>query len=151
MLQAINSGLVGAYVLTLIHESARRAIPDAPRMDILGMRAIDRSMRKLNLEPPSEDRLHTLALVGDIVSNSLYYSMVGSGRPEGAVVRGALLGLAAGVGAVVLPEHLGLGEKPSGRTEATKVMTVGWYVVGGIAAGLAFSLLSRKDRRNNHR
>ena len=134
--KAAASGLIGACVLTLIHESARRFIPNAPRMDILGMRAIAKSLRSLDQEVPPADKLHDVTLGGDIISNSAYYSLVALARPEQALLLGALLGLAAGVGAVVLPEPMGLGEAPSGRTPETKAMTVGWYVAGGVAAAL---------------
>ena len=52
-----------------------------------------------------------------------------------------LLGLAAGVGGVVLPEYLGLSSAPSARTKATQAMTIGWYTLGGVVAGLVYSLL----------
>jgi hypothetical protein len=142
VLPAVASGFVGACALTMIHESARRAVPHAPRMDVLGMRAIAGSLRAAGQEPPPDDELHALALAGDIVSNSLYYSLVGVGRPEAALLRGTILGLAAGAGAVFLPEPLGLGNAPSARTTKTKVMTVGWYLAGGIAAAISYRLLA---------
>jgi hypothetical protein len=141
--KAVASGLVGACTLTLVHESARRFIPKAPRMDVLGMRAIAKSLRLVGQEPPPADQLHKITLAGDIVSNSAYYSLVGLGEPDDALLCGTLLGLAAGVGAVLLPEPLGLGSAPSARTTETKVMTVAWYVAGGIAAALAYRLLSK--------
>jgi hypothetical protein len=115
-------------------------------MDVLGMRAIAKSLRKVDVAPPEGEQLHTLALVGDVVSNTLYYSLVGLSKPENALVPGTLLGLAAGVGAVLLPEPLGLGSAPSSRTTETKVMTVAWYTAGGIAAALAYRALSEHDR-----
>lgn len=57
-LQALGSGLVGACALTLIHETARRFIPDAPRMDVLGMRAIAKPMRLADQSPPPDVQLH---------------------------------------------------------------------------------------------
>jgi hypothetical protein len=142
--KAAASGLIGACTLTLIHESARQFVPSAPRMDILGMRAIAKSLRLLDEEPPPENKLHKITLAGDIVSNSAFYSLVGVGESDHALLRGTLLGLAAGIGAVVLPGPLGLGGAPSARTAETKVMTIGWYVAGGIAAGLAYHLLSKR-------
>ena len=145
-LEALGSGLVGATALTAIHESARRTFSDAPRMDVLGERAIARSIRMAGSEPPPEDRLHSAAMVGDILANSLYYSLVGLGEPRTALVRGALLGLAAGIGGVMLPGPMGLGNEPSARTPATKAMTIGWYLAGGIAAAAAFQWISRRSR-----
>lgn len=144
--KATASGLIGACTLTLIHESARRVIPNAPRMDILGMRVIAKSFKQFGGGILSADRAHTISLVGDIVSNSLYYSLVGLAKPRNAVLWGTALGLAAGVGAVTLPAQVGLGDAPSSRTNETKAMTVGWYLAGGVVAGLVFQALAKKKR-----
>ena len=90
---------------------------------------------------PYDDELHYQALAGDIASNAAYYSLVGAGRPEGAELRGALLGLGAGLGSVVLPKYLGLDQNTSTRTPATAAMTIGLYLVGGLAAAAAYRLL----------
>ena len=146
--KSILSGLIGASTLTVLHETARRVIPQAPRMDLLGMRAISKSLRALGEQPPERRRLHRVALIGDLIANSLYYSLVGMGRKENVFRRGAGLGLAAGLGGVMLPEPLGLGGAPSGRTPATKVMTVGWYLAGALAAATAFRLLTRSSSQD---
>lgn len=143
MLKALGSGLVGACALTLVHEAARRYIDDAPRMDVVGMRALARGLRAVDIDPPIP--LHEAALVGDIVSNSLYYGLVGLGEPEDGVRNGALLGLAAGVAAVYLPEPLGLGRQPAKNSTETNLLTVAWYVLGGLAAGAAFQALSSDE------
>lgn len=142
---ALASGLIGAGVLTLVHEIARRNIDAAPRMDLLGMRAIAQGAEMAGETPPSGDTLFDMAMMGDIVSNALYYSLVGWGAAEGATRRGALLGLAAGVGGVVLPGRLGLGDRPSGRTRATQAMTVAWYTLGGLAAAAAYQKLGQQN------
>ena len=146
-LQALGSGLVGACALTLIHETARRFIPDAPRMDVLGMQAIAKPMRLAGQNPPPDDQLHNLALIGDIFSNSLYYSLVGLGDQQNVWLRGTLLGLGAGVGAITLPQPLGLGSGPSARTPAKQAMTIGWYLAGGLAAAAAFSLFTNRQQK----
>lgn len=143
MLKALGSGLLGACALTLIHETARRFLDDAPRMDVVGMRAIAKTMRAVDVEPPVP--LHEAALVGDIVSNSFYYSLVGAGSHEDALRNGAILGLAAGIGAVYLPERLGLGRQPSEDSPQTQLMTVAWYLVGGLAAGAAYRAIASDE------
>jgi hypothetical protein len=139
---AFASGVTGALTLTLIHEAARRYLADAPRMDVLGMRVIAKGMSQLTEQPPAEKDLFKYSLVGDIISNSLYFSLIGTGRR--AWWRGATLGLAAGVGGVLLPGPLGLGAEPSGRTPQTKAMTVAWYVLGGLAAAALSRTLFEK-------
>ena len=140
MLKALGSGLVGAAALTLVHETARRYVDDAPRMDVVGMRAIAKTMQAVDVEPPVP--LHEAALVGDLVSNSLYYGLVGLGAREDALRNGALLGLAAGLAAVYLPERLGLGRQPTEDSPQTELMTVAWYLIGGLAAGAAYQALA---------
>lgn len=143
---ALGSGLAGALALTAVHETARQQVSTAPRMDMLGMQAIENGLRSVNVQPPHGKSLYELALAGDIVSNALYYSMVANGKPEGALVRGAMLGLAAGLGAVTLPKPLGL-QPQINRTNATHAMTIGWYLLGGLAAGAAYQMLSRGRQR----
>ncbi|MET0625200.1 MAG: hypothetical protein ABW250_19845 [Pyrinomonadaceae bacterium] len=144
MLKALGSGLVGACALTLVHETARRYLDDAPRMDVVGMRAITKTLRAVDVEPPVP--LHEAALVGDIAANSLYYGLVGLGEPEDGVRNGALLGLAAGVAAVYLPEPLGLGRQPAKNSTETNLLTVAWYLLGGLAAGAAYQALSSDEK-----
>jgi hypothetical protein len=144
LLAALGSGIVGACALTAIHETARKTIPNAPRIDVLGKRAIAHTLSWAGAKPAPDKLLHDMALTGDILSNSVYYSLVALGGPRGAVACGAALGLAAGVGAVALPERMGLGSAPSARTTETKAMTVAWYLAGGLAAGLTYSRLTRK-------
>jgi hypothetical protein len=114
-------------------------------MDMLGMQAIENGLRSLQVQPPQGKSLYEMALAGDLVSNALYYSMVAQGKPEGALLRGAMLGLAAGLGAVALPKPLGL-QPQINRTSATHAMTIGWYLLGGLVAGAAYQMLSG-DRR----
>lgn len=142
-LQALGSGVAGACALTVIHQTAKRVTDKAPRADILGMRAIARTVRRAGGEPPTDDRLFWWSLLGDMVSNSLYYSLAGVGNENKAWMRGGLLGLGAGVGAVALPGPLGLGTRPTNRTRATQLMTVAWYLVGGLAAAATARCLAQ--------
>ncbi len=80
VLQALGSGLAGAVAVTLVHETARRFIPNAPRMDVLGMRAIAKGMFKINEQPPEGEELFHWSIMGDLVSNTLYYSLAGYGH-----------------------------------------------------------------------
>lgn len=142
---AISSGAIGAAALTLVHEAARHTVPEAPRMDVLGKRALAAGVRAVGGEPPRDPALHAAALGGDLVANTAYYSLVGLGGAEGAVTRGALLGFLAGLGAVFLPGPLGLGTRPSRRTPETAAMTVAWYTIGGLVAGAMYGCLGDRE------
>jgi hypothetical protein len=146
-LNGLVSGLVGATTLTLVHELARRVLPDAPRVDLLGMRAIAAALRGGGVAPPPSERLYWWALAGDLASNSLYYSLAAIGTPEHAVWRGGLLGLGAGIATVAVPPIVGLGHRPQARTAQTALLTVHWYLLGGLAAGATAMTLAQRDEQ----
>lgn len=141
--RSLTSGLAGAAALTAVHETARRTLAHPPRMDAIGMRALARTMERAGVRPPRQRRLFRETLAADLVSNAVYYSLVGLG--ERAWKRGALLGAAAGVGAVVLPPLLGLGRQPNASRVETPVLTVAWYLIGGLAAAAAARALARRE------
>ncbi|AMJ67244.1 hypothetical protein [Hymenobacter sp. PAMC 26628] len=143
ILPSLAAGLAGALALTALHETVRRLRPrDAPRMDLLGERALRQLLAQADADQPNDQEAYFLTMAGDVVGNALYFSLVGSGRH--APRRGLLLGLAAGVGGVVLPGPLGLGTAPSARTPQTQAMTVAWYTVGGVVAGAVARALRRR-------
>lgn len=143
--KALISGLVGACAVTLINETARQFIKDAPRLDILGKRAIAYPLMEADIEPPPNKQLYWITLGSAIFTDSLYYSLVGLGDEKNALRNGALLGLLGGIGAVVLSEPLGLGEEPVNRTGETELMTIGWYFAGGLAAAATYQMLSDRS------
>lgn len=138
------SGLAGAVTVTLLNEGVRRVLPHAPRMDVIGERGLSKTLRAAGARPPRGEALYLSTMAADLVSNSLYYALVGVGAPGGAAGRGAALGLAAGVGGALLPPRLGLGRQP-GETSTTRALTVAWYTLGGVAAGAAYRALARRD------
>ncbi len=143
--RALGPGLVGATSLTLVHEGARRVLKHPPRMDVLGKRALKKAVRWSGGKPAHGRRLHRQSLVGDLVSNSLFYALVAMGRPKRPYLRGTVLGLLAGLGAVALPHRLGLGKRPARARTSTALLTVAWYTLGGLmAARSTRRLLDRK-------
>lgn len=140
---AIISGMAGAAALTAVHQAARMMTDTAPRMDVVGMRALAHgkdaaSGDAIGTTGPEHPVLYNMALAGDLVFNSAYYSMATTW------MRGAALGLAAGVGALVLPQRLGLGDPPKSELLSNQVMTVAWYLVGGLAAAWTARCLAAK-------
>ena len=146
---AMGGGVAGAAAVTLIHESVKRIVPTAPRMDLLGMNALSKGLNAIGINTPTDTKLFVLALTGDLLGNAIYYSLAGIGNEKNLWVRSSLLGLAAGVGAVVLPGPLGLDEKHSKRTTATKLMTVGLYVAGALVTTAVIKMLAEKKQKRH--
>ena len=131
---ALVAGACGAIALTAVHQLARRVTDDAPRMDVLGERAIARTVKAAGGTLPMQPTLHRWALAGDLIANSAYFSLVTCGRNAHVFTRGVAMGLAAGAGALVLPRRIGLGDAPKSDHLANQIMTVAWYLIGGLAA-----------------
>lgn len=77
-----------------------------------------------------------LAFIGQLLSNTALSGFVGGGRPETAVLRGSLVGLASGVDAVAGEAK---STPPGAKPKAGHIaLTVGAYIAGGILAALLF-------------
>jgi hypothetical protein len=132
--------MAGAAALTAVHQAARAMTDTAPRMDVVGMRALARGSRALDADAPQTHKgLYRAALAGDLICNSAYYSLAST------YTRGAVMGVLAGIGALMLPQRMGLGTPPKSNLLSNQVMTVSWYLVGGlVAAATARWLASRR-------
>ncbi len=142
---AIVCGAAGAVTTNALHELVRRAVPNAPRVDLLGMQALSKTVTAAGAPAPRGRRLYLLTLAGDLVSNAAYFALVGvagrSGRRSFAT--GAGLGVVAGLGAVLLPRPLGLAPSTTARSFATALLTVALYTAGGLAAAAAATVGAR--------
>ena len=129
--------MAGAAALTAVHQLARAVTDNAPRMDVVGMRALARGINAAGGEASQTHRgLYGATLAGDLISNSAYYSLATT------YTRGTVMGILAGIGALVLPQRMGLGEPPHSELLSNKIMTVAWYTLGGLAAACTANWLA---------
>lgn len=141
------SGLCGALFLTAVHETLRVTLPQAPRMDRLGKEGLTKILSALNVSPPQDSSvLHTATLAGDILANTLYYSLIPMPPAHKLWTRSWALGLLAGSGALVLPRPLGLNPKHSNRAPKTQVLTVAYYLSGALVTALTFRTIATENR-----
>jgi hypothetical protein len=66
------------------------------------------------------------------------------GNTKRVWIKGAIAGLTAGIGAVQLPSKMGLDDTPVTYTNQTKVLTIAWYLFGGLVAAAVISKLEGK-------
>ena len=143
---AFGGGLAGALALTALHQYIKTKDKNAPRMDFLGMEALTKALQSAGEPVPDENNLYYITMAGDVLSNAVYYSAAGLGKKQ-TWLKGALLGLAAGAGAVYLPKPMGLNEEHSARTTETKALTMLYYLTGGLAAAGAIKLLRKSKKK----
>jgi len=141
------AGLGGAIALNILHESLKKKSKDMPRVDLLGEEALQKTLNYFGTEIEGEKPLYTATLAGDVLSNAMYYSMIGKGKPDHVWVRALAYGVAAGVGAITLPEPMGLDPEPVTKTDTSKALTVGYYVVGALVTAALVRAISSKEAK----
>lgn len=125
MYKKIIAGLGGAIALNILHETIRKNFDDVPHINELGEEALVKVMDKTSINITGENSLYTTTLVGDIVSNGVYYATT-------ATKNDLTSGLLAGVGAIMLPKKIGLNDEPVASNNKKKAMTVGYYIFGAL-------------------
>lgn len=101
MYKKILAGLGGAIALNLLHEIIRNNFNNVPEVNKVGEEALNKSLEKVDLKITDKDQLYVATLAGDVISNGFYYA---STATSGFNI---VSGLAAGIGAVVLPKKYG--------------------------------------------
>lgn len=144
-INSLIGGFAGAIALNILHETVKRYYDKAPRIDILGEEALEKSMEAVGIDPPEGRNLYLATLAGDVISNGLYYSAIGMGSTKNLWIKGTIAGLSAGVGALQLPAPMGLNDLPVTYSRETKALTVSWYLFGGLVAAAVIRTLEKKS------
>lgn len=137
------AGLAGAVALNILHESLKRTSHNMPRLDLLGEQALQKTINYFGGHMDKEKNLYKATLAGDIIGNTLYYSLIGASNPKYLWPKVAIMGLSAGFGAITLPEPMGLDSQQVAKNEQVKALTVGYYLVGAVITGLVLNLLKK--------
>jgi hypothetical protein len=138
----LAAGLAASMTVGGLQHLARWLMRDAPRMDVMGQRLLEKGFVRLGRQPPRSTRLLSWA-VGNLGSDTVFFALVGAGDPKRPLVRGVWVGALAGAAAVLLPPLLGLSSRHTARTAKTAAATVGTYVAAGLAAAGALQASRR--------
>ena len=144
-LKNLIAGLAGAAALNFLHETLKKRSPNMPRVDLLGENALQKTLGYFGTKIESKDNLYKATLAGDIVGNTLYYSLIGSSNAKYIWPKVVFMGLSAGIGAITLPEPMGLDETPVAKNDEVKVLTVAYYLVGAIVTGTVLQLMRKSS------
>ncbi|RZJ47463.1 MAG: hypothetical protein EOO44_22275 [Flavobacterium sp.] len=125
MYKKIIAGLGGAIALNILHEAIRKNFSNVPHINEVGEEALLKLTDNTSINITGENSLYAATLVGDVLSNGLYYATT-------ATKHDLTSGLLAGVGAIALPKKMGLNDEPVAENTQKKLMTVGYYVFGAL-------------------
>jgi len=139
----IIAGLGGAIALNLLHEALKHK-KGTPRIDLVGEEALQKGLEPLGQEIKDEDNLYLATLGADIVSNTMYYATIGAGGAANLWPRALAMGFTAGIGAVTLPEPMGLDDDPVAGSMQKQAMTVGYYMFGALVTAALLKAMKVK-------
>jgi hypothetical protein len=140
----LTSGLAGVVAAIAIRETIRNNYYNVPRMDVFKRvfsRLADRSCGII----PSNKKQFSYTLVEDLLNLTLYYSLSGLHKHKHVFVKGAVAGLAAGVGVVLLPKMVGNSEEYDKKEIGANAITIGLNIVGGILAASIIHFVNAKS------
>ena len=144
MLNSLIAGFAGAAALNILHETLRKFDSEAPRIDLVGKEAVQKSAKALNVDAPKGDNLYGITLAGDLLSNATYFAGIGMGNKKFLPLRAIGAGLTAGFAALNAPEPLGLDDSHVANSDKRKIMTMGYYVFGALVTAGVLGLLTKK-------
>ena len=124
--------------LTMLHQALKNNYSNAPRMDLLGEEALEKGFNTIGVEPPEEERLYNMTLAGDIILNSLFFSLAAT--TISSCSKGTLWEPRQDW--MHPTEKLGLNPEHSNKTIQTKILTVSLYTIGGYIAGKVMDRMS---------
>lgn len=149
---AVEGGLTGATTLTLLQEALHKIDGKAPR-PLLHKSGLMKQLRKNGTKPGDNNKLY-IKLAGELLSNAAYFGLSSIGKKKNAVLRGGLLGAAAGLGSAFFTEDkeqdttddaTAVDSNTSRNSIKKKVLTVTLYTAGGLLAGFAIKKINQKS------
>ncbi|MDQ8003442.1 MAG: hypothetical protein REI64_01505 [Pedobacter sp.] len=134
------AGLMGSVALNILHEVIRKNMSNAPKINLIGAEAVNKTLSQYGRPIQNPDDLHKVTLELDLIANAAYYSAIG-GNGKYIWPKAIAMGLSAGIGALKLPQPLGLDPTPVTATTQKQVMTVGYYLFGALVTAFALKTI----------
>lgn len=158
---AIEGGLAGATTISLIGEALRKIDGKAPGANGIKSKKLKKRLKKAGSKKNgAKSTEQYIRLAGDLLGAASVLGFTSLGKKKNAVLRGALLGAAAGLGAVLLNDYTQdrNSEKVNGHegfpytmlpkdTLLQKAAEVGLFTVGGMIAGKMLQGSGKKKKR----
>ena len=132
MYKKILAGLGCAIALNIVHEIIRKNFHNVPEVNKVGEEALNKALTTIDMKITDKDQLYGATLAGDVLSNGIYYAATATTGFD------MVSGVAAGLGAVLLPKKMGLDDSPVAESNQKKIMTVGYYLFGAVVTKLIY-------------
>lgn len=141
---AIEGGITGATTLGLLQEALHKIDPKAPRAKLLNSPGIIKRIRKQSKKKGGVSNKLYINLAGELLSNAAYFGLSALGKKKNAVLRGGILGAAAGLASAFLNDTK---DEPDQNDLRNKILTITLYTAGGMLAGAAIKKMNKKKKK----
>lgn len=158
--QAIEGGLAGATTISLLTNTLRKIDGSATQGTLFDGRNLQKRFKKARSKKPGKAAKQYIRLAGDVLESAAFLGLTSLGKRKHAMLRGAILGTIAGLGAEFMHEAKEDKDKSSDvlledeqKTVAPKedllkkAARVGLYTAGGLVAGKVIQLAGKKKRK----
>lgn len=154
---ALEGGLAGATTISLLTDTLRRINGHSSHVNLFNGKNLKRRFKKARSKKPLKATRQFIRLAGDLLGSTAFLGMSSLGKRKNAMLRGALLGTAAGLGSVLLnrpDKHQKAngheGYSPTGLAKdrlLSKALEVSLYTIGGLIAGKVIQRSGKKKRK----
>ncbi|MET4081571.1 hypothetical protein ABIB40_001520 [Pedobacter sp. UYP30] len=142
--KAITAGFIGSLTLNFLHLRVRPLSLNFQSKNYLNEPINLDSFEQIN-DPLIDNRDdYDKNLLSNIISNTLFFSTIGFGKPQNFYFRGLTLGLAAGLSAAKWPDKINLKKEQIEMRKKSNVTTAAIYIAGGLVTAALLSLLKKK-------
>lgn len=160
LVNAIEGGLAGASTLSLLGETLKSFDSSTSENKKINGKNLKKRIKKASSQKPLKAATQYIGLAGDLLSSTAFLGFTSLGKRKHAMLRGAILGTAAGLGAVFLNDHQqkektkkindheGYPSTERARTPGLqKAMEVGLFTLGGLLAGRILQSAGNKNKK----
>jgi hypothetical protein len=156
---ALEGGLAGATTISLLTDTLKRINGHSSGPNVFKSKNLGKRFKKARSKKPLKATKQIIQLAGDLLGSTAFLGLSSLGKKKNAMMRGALLGTAAGLGSVLLNSHEEKkrhkangheGYPPTGvakDTLLTKALEVSLYTIGGMIAGRVIEGVGKKKKR----
>jgi hypothetical protein len=156
--KAIEGGLAGVTTISLIGETLSKLDNNRSHGSFLNADNLRRRFKKASSKKAGKATKQFILLAGELLGSSAFLGMASLGKKRNAVMRGAALGAAAGLGSVLLRDRKNKKEGMDGHEGyplmmgvkdplLSKVLEVGLFAVGGVVAGKLVQSAGKKKKK----
>lgn len=151
---ALEGGLTGATTIAVLTDTLKRMNGHSTHLNLFDRKQLRKRFKKTGSKKPLQATKQYTRLAGDLLASTTFFGLSSLGKKKNTLLRGAALGMAAGLGSVLLTgdsknSEQGNGKRLEDDALLTKVLEVSLYTIGGMIAGKVIDGKAKKKKNRS--